>query len=161
MSNQTILGIDPGTHRLGWGIITGTAPKQSYLASGCLEHPPHTPPAVYLPAIYHHLSQLITTYHPDALGLETLLFQKNVNTALPVAEVRGVIQLLAAQAKLPVIESAPNTVKLTVAGSGSADKSQVSRMVGLLLGVNLINKRDDELDALAVAITTVVTHKRN
>ena len=156
---STILGIDPGTHRLGWGIITGSAQKQSYLASGCLEHPPHTPPTVYLPAIYQHLTQLITTYHPTALGLETLLFQKNVNTAIPVAEARGVIRLAAAENTIPLHELAPNTIKLAVAGSGNASKSEVTRMVGLLLGVPVAGKRDDELDALAVAISTLVTHK--
>lgn len=150
----TILGIDPGTHRLGWGIISGTPTKPTYLLSGCLENPPHTTPAEYLPIIYDTISTLIAEYHPDVIGLESLLFQKNVNTAIPVAEARGILRLLAARANLPVLEFAPNTIKLTVAGSGSAKKPEVSRMVGLLLGLNPAGKRDDELDALAVALTT-------
>lgn len=159
MSNTTILGIDPGTHRLGWGVISGSATKQSYIASGCLENAPHTTPDIYLPSIYREISGIITQYHPDAICIESLLFQKNVSTALSVAEARGVIRLLAAQNNIPVIESAPNTIKLAVAGIGSAGKNEVTRMVGLLLGIEVSKKRDDELDALAVAISTIVTNK--
>lgn len=157
----TILGIDPGTHRLGWGVISGSASKQSYIASGCIENAPHTAPDVYLPSIHKEISAIITQYQPDIIGIESLLFQKNVNTAIPVAEARGVIRLIAANSGITVTETAPNTIKLSVAGSGSADKSEVTRMVGLLLGIEVSKKRDDELDALAVAISTLVTNKYN
>ena len=155
----TILGIDPGTHRLGWGVISGSASKQSYIASGCLESPAHTRADVYLPKIYQEISEIISTYQPNIIGIESLLFQKNVSTAISVAEARGVIRLVAAQNNIPVVESAPNTIKLAVAGSGSAGKAEVTRMVGLLLGIEVSKKRDDELDALAVAISTIVTNK--
>lgn len=157
----TILGIDPGTHRLGWGVISGSASKQSYIASGCIENAPHTTPAVYLPNIHQEISSIIAKYNPDLIGIESLLFQKNVNTAIPVAEARGVIRLIAANSGITVTETAPNTIKLSVAGSGSADKSEVTRMVGLLLGLDVSKKRDDELDALAVAISTLVANKYN
>lgn len=153
----SILGIDPGTHRLGWGVISGSATKQSYIASGCLENAPHTTPDVYLPSIHKEISTIITQYHPDIIGIESLLFQKNVSTAISVAEARGIIRLVAAQNNIPVVESAPNTIKLAVAGSGSTGKAEVTRMVGLLLGLDVSKKRDDELDALAVAICTLVT----
>lgn len=156
-----ILGIDPGTHRLGWGIISGSPTKQSYIASGCLENAPHTTPDIYLLSIYREIRSIITQYQPDTIGIESLLFQKNVSTALSVAEARGVIRLVAAQNNIPVIESAPNTIKLAVAGSGSAGKAEVTRMVGLLLGIEVAKKRDDELDALAVAISTLVANKYN
>lgn len=159
MSNTTILGIDPGTHRLGWGIISGNPSKQSYIASGCIENKPGTTPDIYLPNIYQEISSIIAKYNPDLIGIESLLFQKNVNTAIPVAEARGIIRLIAANNNLSVIESAPNTIKLSVAGSGSANKFEVTRMVGLLLGIEVSKKRDDELDALAVAISTIVTNK--
>ncbi len=152
-----ILGIDPGTHRLGWGVIRGHASKQVYVASGCLENAPHTTPDLYLPHIHQAMRAIIEKYRPDLIGLESLLFQKNVNTAIPVAEARGVIRLLAANHHVPVFEIAPNTLKLAVAGSGSANKSEVTRMIGLLLGITVSGKRDDELDALAVAICTLVT----
>jgi crossover junction endodeoxyribonuclease RuvC len=156
-----ILGIDPGTHRLGWGIISGNASKQRYIASGCIENSPHTTPDIYLPNIYREISTIITQYQPDIIGIESLLFQKNVNTAIPVAEARGIIRLIAAGNNISVIETAPNTIKLAVAGSGSANKTEVTRMVGLLLGIEVSKKRDDELDALAVAISTLVSNKYN
>lgn len=156
-----ILGIDPGTHRLGWGIISGNASKQSYIASGCIENAPHSTPDIYLPNIHREISTIITQYQPDIIGIESLLFQKNVNTAIPVAEARGIIRLIAAGNNISVIETAPNTIKLSVAGSGSANKTEVTRMVGLLLGIEVSKKRDDELDALAVAISTLVSNKYN
>ena len=156
-----ILGIDPGTHRLGWGIISGNASKQSYIASGCIENAPHTTPDIYLPNIHREISIIITQFQPDIIGIESLLFQKNVNTAIPVAEARGIIRLIAAGNNISVIETAPNTIKLAVAGSGSANKTEVTRMVGLLLGIEVSKKRDDELDALAVAISTLVSNKYN
>ena len=156
-----ILGIDPGTHRLGWGIISGNASKQRYIASGCIENAPHTTPDIYLPNIHRETSTIITEYRPDIIGIESLLFQKNVNTAIPVAEARGIIRLIAAGDNITVIETAPNTIKLSVAGSGSANKTEVTRMVGLLLGIEVSKKRDDELDALAVAISTLVSNKYN
>ena len=154
-----ILGIDPGTHRLGWGVISGSSSKQKYLASGCIENKPGTTPDIYLPNIYQEISSIIAKYNPDIIGIESLLFQKNVNTAIPVAEARGIIRLIAASNHISVIESAPNTIKLAVAGSGNANKGEVTRMVGLLLGIEVSKKRDDELDALAVAISTMVTNK--
>lgn len=156
-----ILGIDPGTHRLGWGIISGNASKQRYIASGCIENAPHTTPDIYLPNIHREISTIITQFKPDVIGIESLLFQKNVNTAIPVAEARGIIRLIAAGNNISVIETAPNTIKLSVAGSGSANKTEVTRMVGLLLGIEVSKKRDDELDALAVAISTLVSNKYN
>ncbi len=156
---STILGIDPGTHRLGWGVIGGSSSKQKYIASGCIENVKLTTPDIYLPNIYDKLSTIINKYQPDILGIESLLFQKNVSTAISVAEARGVIRLIAAQNQIKVIELAPNTIKLAVAGSGSAGKVEVTRMVGLLLGVTAVGKRDDELDALAVAISTIVLNK--
>ena len=154
-----ILGIDPGTHRLGWGVVSGNPSKQSYIDSGCIENKPGTTPDIYLPNIYQEISSIIAKYNPDIIGIESLLFQKNVNTAIPVAEARGIIRLIAASNHISVIESAPNTIKLAVAGSGSANKFEVTRMVGLLLGIEVSKKRDDELDALAVAISTIVTNK--
>ncbi|GAB4027265.1 MAG: crossover junction endodeoxyribonuclease RuvC [Candidatus Microgenomates bacterium] len=156
----TILGIDPGTHRLGWGVISGNSSKSSYVASGCLENSAHTGAEIYLPTIYQKIGKIISSYQPNVIGIESLLFQKNVSTAISVAEAKGVIRLVAAQNNIPVIESAPTSIKLAVAGSGSADKNEVTRMVGLLLGIKVFKKRDDELDALAVAISTIMTKKR-
>lgn len=156
-----VLGIDPGTHRIGWAVIEGSASKQSIVAHGCLNLAPGTPHDLYLPQIYELLNTLMSTHHPVVIGLESLLFQKNVKTALSVAEARGVIMLAAAQANIPVLELAPNTVKSAVAGHGGAAKTDVNRMVGLLLGVDTAKLLDDETDALAIALTTIITYKNH
>lgn len=151
-----VLGIDPGTHRLGWGVISGTPSKQHRVTSGCLESRPGTKSDVYLPYLYDNLVKIIIEHRPHYIGLETLLFQKNVKTAITVAEARGVILLVAAQHHIPVISLAPNSIKSAVGGSGNAAKQEVTRMVGLLLGVDVHQLIDDETDALAIAIATMV-----
>lgn len=156
---KRVLGVDPGTHRVGWGIIEGTAAKQTTVGYGCIESKSGTDSSTYLPKIESVLQQLIDQYQPDLLGLETLLFQKNVKTAISVAEARGVILLTAAKNNLPVLELAPNSIKLAVAGSGSAGKLEVERMVGLLLGLDTKRLLDDTTDALASAIAALVTRK--
>ena len=155
----TILGIDPGTHRLGWGVISGNPSKSSLIASGCYESKAGTSADIYLPGIAAELTKIIAAYHPDCLGLETLLFQKNITTAISVAEARGVIRLQAALHHLPLLEVAPNTVKLAVAGVGSAGKQEVTRMVGLLLGCDTAELLDDTTDALAIALTAQTLFK--
>lgn len=154
-----VLGIDPGTHRVGWGVVEGTPSKQQLIASGCLESPKNTPSEIYLPKLHHKLLELIKKHDPQVLGIETLLFQKNVKTAISVAQARGVILLTAAEHGLPIVELAPNTIKSAIAGHGGAGKKEVSRMVGLLLNIKLEGRLDDELDALATAMTTIITNQ--
>lgn len=154
-----VLGIDPGTHRVGWAIVSGTPQKQTLIESGLLNSPAKSSPASYLTLIEQELTKVIATHSPTALGIETLLFQKNVKTAISVAEARGVILLVAAKHTLPVYELAPNTIKNAIAGHGGASKSEVMRMVRLLLGKALIGRLDDELDAIATAMTTIITGK--
>lgn len=156
---KRILGIDPGTHRLGWGVIEGTPAKQNIIAYGCIESPKGTKPAEYLLTIESSLQKIIQEYKPQAVGIETLLFQKNISTAITVAQARGVVLLVSAQNALLVTELAPNAVKSAVAGSGSAEKRDVERMVGLLLRVDTTKLLDDTTDALAIAIAGLVTHR--
>lgn len=154
-----VLGIDPGTHRLGWAVVEGTPNKQQSLQHGCLDLPPGSTPSFYLPKIFRLVNRLISTHSPDVLGLETLLFQKNLKTAVTVAEARGVIELSAAQQSLSVVQLAPNTIKSCVAGHGGASKVELARMVGLLLETNVTNLLDDEVDALAIAMSTIITYQ--
>lgn len=151
----TILGIDPGTHRLGWALLAGTLAKPTLLQSGCLQTPAHAPSSTYLPLIYTHLQSLLERYRPSYLALETLVFARNKTTALSVAQSRGVILLTAAQTSLPVLELAPNQVKLAVAGHGHASKQELRRMLRLLLKQPFTQTLDDELDAVAIALTAL------
>lgn len=155
----TYLGIDPGSHRLGWAVLTGSTQHPTLLKSGCLDLPTHSTSYTYLPTIYQELQSIISTYHPTVAGIEKLFAQHNEKTVIPVAEARGVILLSLAQAKIELAEYSPNTIKATVAGSGNASKAEVTRMVGLLLGVDTKNLLDDETDAISIALTTQILCK--
>lgn len=155
-----VLGIDPGTHRVGWGVIEGTAARQKLVACGCIENKPGTKSPHYLVEIERGISEVIATYQPIRVGIETLLFQKNISTAISVAQARGVLILTAAKNSLEIAEIAPNTVKSAVGGSGSARKDEVERMVGLLLGITTHNLLDDTTDALAIAIAAMAVRKQ-
>lgn len=155
MSNQKILGIDPGTHRLGWGIIEGTASQPQLVDCGCLEFPPSTPASGYLLQIHQFLTSLLTEHEIETAGIEKLFAQHNQTTVISVAQARGVLLLTLAEHGVPYREFSPNTIKSAVAGSGSAGKLEVARMVRLLLGLGQTKLRDDTTDALAIAITTL------
>lgn len=148
-----MLGIDPGTHRIGWGIIQISGNNQAPLIHGCIEVPPKTENAKYLQIIYTKLAAIIATHKPDAAAIEKVFFHKNKKTATAVSQAKGVILLLLAQSCLPYLELSPSTIKLAVAGSGKATKTQVKHMVELLLGIDVSKELDDTIDALAVAIT--------
>jgi crossover junction endodeoxyribonuclease RuvC len=147
-----VLGIDPGTAATGYGIVEREGSKLRLIDYGCLE----TLPTQQLPArlleIHRAVTELITTHHPEQLGVERLFFNRNVMTAFAVGQARGVVLLAAAEHGLPVFEYGPHEVKVAVTGYGRADKSQVQRMVQMVLGMSVLPKPDDAADALAVAI---------
>lgn len=154
---MTVLGLDPGTARLGYGVIRKEGARIVYVEHGCLETPKEMPQAERLSEIHQGLLKLIEQYQPELVGVEKLFFAKNVKTALPVAEARGVI-LLSLQTKgLRIVEFTPMQVKQATTGYGSADKRQVQEMIKLLLKLKEIPKPDDAADALAVAYTAAVT----
>jgi crossover junction endodeoxyribonuclease RuvC len=148
-----ILGIDPGTHRIGWGIIEKKGSSSTLVDCGVIELPPHTVESVYLQNLYTKLTELLSTHQVDQVAIEKLFFQSNAKTAITVAQGRGVILLAVAQANIPYVEFSPNTIKLAVAGDGSADKRAVTKMVGLTLKCDTTKMLDDTCDALAVALT--------
>ncbi len=150
---MTILGIDPGSHRIGYGIITkekglklidygviGVDRKKSN--SQILENA-------------QKLSQLIKKYQPDLVSIEKIYFSKNVKTGIEVAQTRGALILEISKCGLAIKEYSPSEIKLSVTGYGLADKKAVTKMVALTLGVKPdgLKNNDDAADALAVAIT--------
>lgn len=149
-----VLGIDPGTHRLGWGIVDGTPSRCNLVGAGCIELPKGTGKAEYLLKIEAEIENLLLKYQPDKIGIEALFVQKNLKTAMTVAEARGVILLAFAKHGLSWSEFSPNTIKSCVAGAGNAGKLEVERMVGLLLHIDTTKLLDDTTDALAVALAT-------
>jgi crossover junction endodeoxyribonuclease RuvC len=147
-----VLGIDPGTAALGYGIVERAGGRLRAIDVGCLETSPDLTLGMRLKAIHECVSELIELHAPTLVGVERLFFTKNVQTAIAVSHARGVVLLAAAQHGVEVREATPNEVKSAVAGYGSADKEQVGRMVATILGLPAVPKPDDAADALAVAI---------
>jgi crossover junction endodeoxyribonuclease RuvC len=147
-----VLGIDPGTARTGYGIVTREGSRITPVDYGCLETIADRPLAARLLLIHEAVDDLIATHRPAAVAVERVFFNRNVQTAFAVGQARGVILLAAAQHALPVFEYGPHEVKIAVTGYGRAEKAQVQRMVQALLGLTTLPRPDDAADALAVAI---------
>lgn len=154
-----VLGIDPGTARMGYGLVVRTGSQLRLVDFGCIETIPDRAPEARLLLLHEAVDDLIVTHQPDALGLERLFFNRNVQTAFAVGQARGVVMLAAAQHGVPVFEYGPHEVKIAVTGYGRAPKEQVQRMVGVLLGMSQLPRPDDAADALAVAVCTA--HRRD
>jgi crossover junction endodeoxyribonuclease RuvC len=147
-----ILGIDPGTAMLGFGVVERTGTRLRAVDYGVIKTPSTLPLPARLESIYLALNDLIELHHPVLIGVERLFFTKNVQTAFAVGQARGVVLLSAAQHDLEIREATPNEVKVATAGHGSAAKEQVQRMVQAILGLAEIPEPDDAADALAIAI---------
>jgi crossover junction endodeoxyribonuclease RuvC len=148
-----VLGIDPGTAAMGWGIVERTGGHLRAVDYGCLTTSPDQPLPDRLNQIHAHVAELIETHHPDLLAVERLFFSKNAQSAFGVGQARGVVLLAAAQAGVPVREATPNEVKVGVTGYGNADKGQVARMVSVILQLPDVPTPDDTADALAIGIS--------
>lgn len=147
-----ILGIDPGNVRAGYGVIKKDGGKFIPLGSGLLEIGRDGNVGAQLVALEKDLRRIIKTYHPDAAGLERLFATNNVKTVMGVAEARGVIRKVIFESGIKLIELAPQTIKLSVTGSGRADKKAVAKMVSIILAMKTDKLIDDTTDALAIAI---------
>jgi crossover junction endodeoxyribonuclease RuvC len=147
-----IIGIDPGTGILGFGVIDAKAGKTTLVTAGVITTPAHTPLADRLEEIYLELTSIIAETKPQYMAIEQLFFAKNVTTAMSVSHARGVAMLTGKQAKLKIEEYTPLQIKQTITGYGKADKKQVQEMVRIQLGLKDVPKPDDCADALAAAI---------
>lgn len=148
-----IIGIDPGTGILGFGVIDVINGKMKLVDAGVITTPAHTPHDERLEDIFDSLTDIITQTKPEQFSIEKLFFSQNITTAMTVAEARGVALLVGRKAKLPIAEYTPQQIKQTLTGYGKADKKQVQEMVRLQLGLSEVPKPDDCADALAAAIT--------
>lgn len=148
-----ILGIDPGTGIVGFGVIEADKRLLKMVDGGVIRTPAHQAQELRLLTIYNEVSQLIKDLRPDWLSIEKLFFARNVTTAMSVSQARGVILLAATQAKMQIAEYTPLQIKMAITGYGRADKKQMQEMVKILLGLQQIPKPDDAADALAAAIT--------
>lgn len=148
-----ILGIDPGTGILGFGVIDVNGPKKILVDAGVIRTSAHQENSERLNTIYNELKEIITENKPEVMVVEQLFFAKNVTTAMTVAEARGVVLLLGKQTSLELAEFTPLQIKQSITGDGRADKKQVQEMVRILLNLKEIPKPDDCADALAAALT--------
>jgi crossover junction endodeoxyribonuclease RuvC len=149
-----ILGIDPGTATMGYGIVERTGGSLRAVDYGAFTTSADLPLPERLAAIHACVVELIETHHPDLVAVERLFFSKNAQSAFGVGQARGVVLLAAAQAGIAVREATPNEVKMGVTGYGNADKDQVGRMVAVILQLTEVPTPDDTADALAIAICT-------
>lgn len=147
-----IIGIDPGTGILGFGVIDAKGAKTKLVTAGVITTPAHTPLEERLVEIYDGLTDIIAETKPDTMAIEKLFFAQNITTAISVSHARGVAMLTGQQAKLKIEEYTPLQIKKTMTGYGKADKKQVQEMVRMQLGLKDVPKPDDCADALAAAI---------
>lgn len=152
ITHMIILGIDPGTAITGFGIIQKKIDKLNLIDYGCISTSKDFPLSDRLAKIFKDIQKLIKKYHPDVLVCEELFFFKNLKTAVSVAQARGVILLAAKIKKIPFFEYTPLEVKQALSGYGRATKSQIQKMVKILLNLKTVPKPDDAADALALAI---------
>ena len=148
-----VLGVDPGTGRMGWAIVEKVKGQENLVDCGCLETPAHTPLAIRLEKIYTFLTELINKHKPEAASIEDLFFAKNRKTVMSVGAARGVIILACKQAKLNIKLYTPLQIKSSVTGYGQADKKQMQFMVKNLLKLDKAPEPDDAADAVAAALT--------
>ncbi|MBI4085740.1 MAG: crossover junction endodeoxyribonuclease RuvC [Candidatus Liptonbacteria bacterium] len=148
---MTILGIDPGTSRIGYGVIKKERGSLKFLDAGILKIK-NSGKEHSLAQIKNGVDSLIKKWRPDALAVEKLYFSKNQKTAIGVAQARGVIILAGLEAGMEIREYSPNEIKSGVAGYGFADKKAVAKMVNLILRTPRLKIIDDASDALAIAI---------
>jgi crossover junction endodeoxyribonuclease RuvC len=152
-----ILGIDPGTGILGFGVIEVQKGKTQLVDGGVIRTPVKEDDAVRLLTIYDELTDIISATKPEIMSVEKLFFARNVTTAMTVAQARGVVLLCGKQAGLEIYEYTPLQIKQAVTGYGKADKKQMQEMVRVILGLETVPKPDDCADAIAAALTHAQT----
>lgn len=150
---MVILGIDPGTTIVGFGVIEKNKNGLICKDYGCIKTEPKIPNIEKLSLIERELDNLIKNTRPDKIAVEKLFFCKNVKTAMNVAEARGVILSVCAKNGITPLEPTPLQIKQAVSCYGRASKQQMQKMVKIILGLKEIPKPDDAADALACAIT--------
>jgi len=147
-----ILGIDPGTAIVGYGVIRNSKRKPVLVDYGCITTSKNLSSSKRLQIIHNQMVSLLKKYRPSVLAIERLFFNRNAKTAIAVGQATGVIMLAAARAKIPILEYMPLQIKSMIDGYGRANKKHIQKKVVKILGLKKIPKPDDAADALAVAI---------
>ncbi|MDQ3925107.1 MAG: crossover junction endodeoxyribonuclease RuvC [Actinomycetota bacterium] len=149
---RIILGIDPGTATMGWGVIRQEGNRLSYVQHGAVTTPSQWEMPRRLSRLFDGATELVKGYRPETVAVEELFFNTNVTTAITVGQARGVVLLAAYRAGIEVAEYTPLQVKQAITSYGRAEKRQVQEMVKSLLRLREIPKPDDAADGLAIAV---------
>jgi crossover junction endodeoxyribonuclease RuvC len=147
-----ILGIDPGTVTMGYGVIESKEDKVALVECGALVSPARSPIGERLSYLYHGLLQIVSRCQPEAIAIEQPFMAKNVQSALAIGRAQAVAILAAASSGIPSYEYTPTQVKQRVADYGASSKEQIQEMVRLQLGLAQLPEPSDAADALAVAL---------
>jgi crossover junction endodeoxyribonuclease RuvC len=156
-----IIGIDPGTGILGFGVIDSEGGKTVLVEAGVVRTKVHQPLDERLEEIYNCLSDIIGETKPSVMVIEKLFFAQNVTTAISVSHARGVAMLAGKLGGLEIVEYTPLQIKQALTGYGRADKNQMQQMVKIMLGLKEVPKPDDCADALAAALMHTSSMKTN
>lgn len=147
-----VLGIDPGSETLGWGVVEGSGLKYNLVDYGTVKSSPKEQFSKRLLKIFDGVADVIWKHQPDVLSIEEAFYANNVKVALKLGQVRGVVMIAGEKAGIEIAEYAPRLIKQTVVGYGNAEKHQVQEMVRLLLRMKTAPQPHDAADALAIAI---------
>ncbi|MCK4454319.1 crossover junction endodeoxyribonuclease RuvC [Candidatus Parcubacteria bacterium] len=160
-----IIGIDPGTATTGYGIIKAKNLKRKAknnlkcLGYGCIKTSPEFSDGERLKKINQELNKIIRKYKPKVLAVENVYFFKNLKTAMPVSQAKGVILFTASRKKIPIYEFTPPQVKMAITGYGRAEKKEIQKTIKSILNLKEIPKSDDAADALAIAVCYTILVK--
>ncbi len=152
VQEKVILGVDPGTSVMGYGIIKVTGKKLTLLQYGVIHLKKYQNHEIKLKKIFERVTGLIVDYGPDEVALEAPFYGKNIQSMLKLGRAQGVAMAAALSHQIPIVEYAPKKVKQSVTGNGNASKEQVAYMLAGLLSFNVADKLLDATDALAVAV---------
>ena len=149
---RIILGIDPGTTIMGFGLIKVVGKKMEFMQLNELLLQKYNDPYVKLKLIFERTIHLIDTYHPDEIAIEAPFFGKNVQSMLKLGRAQGVAMAAGLSREVPITEYAPKKIKMAITGNGNASKEQVAKMLQSMLGLKTIPKNLDSMDGLAAAV---------
>lgn len=152
LKEKVILGLDPGTNIMGYGIICIKGSRIQLLQYGVIHLNKYVGHELKLKKIFERVLSLLDEYHPDEVALEAPFYGKNVQSMLKLGRAQGVAMSAALYREIPIVEYAPKKIKQSVTGNGNASKEQVARMLMTLLTIKELPKLLDATDALAVAV---------
>lgn len=152
VKEKIILGIDPGTTIMGFGLIKVVGKTMTFLQLNELDLKKYDDPYLKLKLIFERTVELIDTHHPDEIAIEAPFFGKNVQSMLKLGRAQGVAMAAGLSREVPITEYAPKKIKMAITGNGNASKEQVAKMLQSLLGLKTLPKNLDSMDGLAAAV---------